>query len=292
MNKNLTTCPILNSKDRTARKMLDLAITQFNQSKRNKINLIWLEATGCSGNIISLMNAENPDIIYLLQNMVNLKYNNSLMSTEGNVAFQQFIDTLDTEFILVVEGAVATKDNGSYTIIANYNGKRISAMDAVKMAAEKAKYILAVGTCASYGGISGSMPNPSESVSVGQLTQNEVIRLPGCPSNPDWVMGTIASLVLFGKPELDSDNRPIIFYGITIHDRCSRRSYFDTGSFATKLGEKECMIKLGCKGPVTKTDCPIRKWNGGVNWPVQDNTPCIGCAQEKFPDGLEPFVRL
>ncbi len=275
----------------TAKKIIDLAIKKVRDSEPQKLNMIWLEATGCSGNIISLLNAENPDIIYLLQEIVTLKYNNSLMAAEGEEAFRQFLDTLDTEFILVVEGAVSTKDNGLYTIIANYNGKRITAMEAVRMAGEKAKYIVAVGTCASYGGPSAAKPNPSESVSVSQFLEKEVIRVPGCPSHPDWAIGTIASIVAFGKPILDVKNRPIIFYGITIHDRCTRRSYFEKGSFATKLGDKECMFKLGCRGPVTKTDCPVRQWNGYVNWPIEDNTPCIGCAQERFPDGMEPFVR-
>jgi len=115
--------------------------------------------------------------------------------------------------------------------------------------------------------------------------------VPGCPGHPDWITGTIASLIYFGKPELDADNRPKVFYGITIHDRCSRRSFFDNGIFAKALGDVECMFKLGCRGPVTKTDCPTRQWNGYVNWPIKDNTPCIGCAQERFPDGMEPFVR-
>ncbi len=114
--------------------------------------------------------------------MVTLKYNNSLMAAEEEAAFKQFIDTLDTEFILVVEGAVSTKDNGLYNILANYNGKRITAMEAVQMAGEKAKYVVAVGTCASYGGSSAARPNPSGSVSVSDFLDNEVIRVPGCPS--------------------------------------------------------------------------------------------------------------
>jgi len=291
MNKRSTNCPVLASKDMTAKKMIDIAIKEVKNSPHNKTNLIWLEATGCSGNILSLLNAENPDVIYLLKELVTLKYNNSLMAAEGEAAFQQFLDTLETDFILVVEGAIATKDNGLYNIIANYNGKRVTAMEAVQMAGERAKYIVAVGTCASYGGISAAKPNPSGSVSVGQFLGKEVIRVPGCPSHPDWALGTIASIVAYGKPILDAKNRPIIFYGITIHDRCPRRSYFDKGIFSTKLGDPECMFKLGCRGPVTRTDCPIRQWNGYVNWPIGDNTPCIGCAQERFPDGMEPFVR-
>jgi len=291
LSKISSQCPIFDTKNITTKKLINLAIEKVRSSGNKKLNLIWLEATGCSGNIISLLNAENPDVIYLLQEMVTLRYNNSLMAAEGEAAFSQFLDTLDTEFILVVEGAVSTKDNGLYNIIANYNGKRITAMEAVQMAGEKAKYIVAVGTCAAYGGPSAAKPNPSASVSVNQFLDKEVIRVPGCPSHPDWAIGTIANIVAFGKPTLDSQNRPIIFYGITIHDRCTRRSYFEKGIFANKLGDKECMFKLGCRGPVTKTDCPVRQWNGYVNWPIEDNTPCIGCAQERFPDGMEPFVR-
>lgn len=292
MDKENTDCPIYESKDKTSKQVIDIAVEEVRSSNVEKMNLIWLEATGCSGNIISLLNAENPDVIYLLQEIITLKYNNSLMALEGDAAFQQFLDTLDTDFILVVEGAIATKDNGLYNIIAKYDGRRITAMEAVKMAGEKAKYIIAVGTCASYGGPSAARPNPSGSVSVNELLEDiEVIRVPGCPSHPDWAIGTIANIVAFGKPELDTKNRPVIFYGITIHDRCPRRPYFDKGIFATKLGDEECMFKLGCRGPVTRTDCPIREWNGYVNWPIGANTPCIGCAGERFPDGMEPFVR-
>jgi hydrogenase small subunit len=287
----LNGCPIIDSKSVTSKKLVDIAISSTQAPTSKKLNLIWLEATGCAGNIISLLNANNPDFIYVLQQMVTLQYENSIMASEGDVAYQKFLDTLETEFILVVEGAVSTINNGLYTVIARYQGELITAMEAVKMAGEKAQYVLAVGTCASYGGISAAAPNPSRSVSVPQFLDREVIRVPGCPCHPDWVIGTIANLIAFGEPELDQFNRPIIFYGITIHDRCTRRSYFDQGVFAKKLGNPECMFKLGCRGPVTKTDCPVRQWNGYVNWPIEDNTPCIGCAQASFPDGMEPFVR-
>lgn len=291
MPKIMDICPIFASKDKTAKSIIDISLKEIKNSQKKKLNMIWLEATGCAGNIISLMNADNPDLIYLLQDMVTLKYNNSLMAAQGEKAYAQFLDTLKTEFILVVEGAVSTRDEGLYTVIARYKGKNITAMEAVKMAGEKAKYVLAVGTCASYGGISAAKPNPSGSMSVCQFLDREVIRVPGCPVHPDWIIGTIANIVAFGKPELDEENRPLIFYAVTIHDRCPRRSFFNKGIFAEKLGDKECMIKLGCRGPVTKTDCPIRQWNSYVNWPVEDNTPCIGCAQKGFPDGMEPFVK-
>lgn len=290
MGSGFTKCPYKGYKSKTAREIISLAVNKTKNSGQGRINLIWLEASGCAGNMISLLNAENPDVNYLFHQMVDLRYNNSLMIAEGSAAFQDFIDTLDTEFILVVEGAVSTKDNGLYNIVANYYGSRVTAMEAVRMAGERAEYILAVGTCASYGGTSSAFPNPSGCVSVSRFLNREVIKVPGCPSHPDWAIGTIASIIAYGGPELDTDNRPVIFYDITIHDRCPRRSYFDNGVFAEKLGEAECMFRLGCRGPVTRTDCPVRQWNGYVNWPVGGNTPCIGCAAEGFPDSMEPFI--
>lgn len=281
----------IEAKDGIAKRLYEEAFTLIKNKKANKINAIWLEVTGCSGNIISFLNGENPGLIYCLRELINLTYNNTLMGLEGEAAFEQFLKTLDTDFILLVDGAVSVRDNGLYNIIARYKGKPVTALEGVKMAGERAKYVLAVGTCASHGGISAARPNPSESKSVAEVLNRDVIRLPGCPCHPDWVIGTVAHLISFGIPQLDELRRPTMFYGVTIHDRCQRRSFFDKGIFAKKFGDEECMFKLGCRGPVTKTDCPTRKWNGYVNWPIGDNTTCIGCAQQYFPDGMEPFVR-
>lgn len=285
------TCPLSTHKELSALSIVNEAIRSIKAGENRKINAIWLEATGCSGNIISLLNATDPDVIFFLREMVNLTYNNSIMAKEGESAFEEFLRTLETEFILLVDGAVALKKNGNYNIVAKYKGQNITALDAVKMAGERAKYVLAVGTCASSGGISAARPNPSECASLSNVLKREVINLPGCPCNPAWVIGTLAHIITKGKPEVDNRNRPILFYGVTIHDRCPRRSFFNNGIFAKKLGEETCMFKLGCRGPITRTDCPTRKWNGRVNWPIGDNTPCIGCANFAFPDGMEPFVR-
>lgn len=284
-------CPLTEVKIHTSKRIADDVVGMVKNKTTKKMNAIWLEVTGCSGNIISLLNSENPGLYDILIDIVNFTFNNTLMSAEGNFAFEKFLDTLDTEFILLIDGAVSTKENGRYNIVANYKGKMITALEAVQLAGGKAKYVVAVGTCASYGGISAAKPNPSESKSVQEVLNRQVIKLPGCPCHPDWVVGTLAHLIGYGVPELDVEGRPLLFYGVTIHDNCTRRGFFDKGIFAQKFGEEGCMFKLGCRGPVTKTDCPRRKWNGYVNWPIGDNTNCIGCATQYFPDGMEPFVR-
>ena len=278
-------------KKTTARTIIDINSKLVEEQKIDRINAIWLESTGCAGNVISFLNAENPSYLEVITRFINLKFSNSLMAAEGNHAYEIFLDTLKTDFILIVDGAVSMKDNGITNIMANYKGRPITILEAVKMAGEKAKFVIAAGTCASYGGISAAKPNIAECKSVSDVLSRPVIRVPGCPAHPDWIIGTIATLVSKGTIELDMENRPKLFYSLTVHDSCSRRGYYEKGIFAANFGEQGCMFKLGCKGPVTNADCPRRKWNGYVNFPVNNNANCIGCTNGGFPDVLEPFIK-
>lgn len=290
MNKPENFCHGYETKLKTSSGLIDKVRDQLKIGAISKPNLVWLELTGCSGNIISLLDGANPDFSYLIKEMVNMVYNNSLMAAEGEKAVQHLMDILDTDFILAAEGAVATKNNGLYNVIGRYKGEAITALKAVQMLGEKAAHVIAIGACATHGGVSAARPNPAECVSVQSVLKRKVIKLPGCPCHPDWFLGTLAHILLYGEPELDNRDRPLLFYSTTIHDRCPRRSYFDKGIFAAKLGDKACMFKLGCRGPVTRIDCPVRQWNEYVNWPIEDDTPCIGCAQFGFPDQMEPFI--
>lgn len=290
MSNGSAACPEYQSRLNTAASLVDTVKTQISQSVLKEKNLVWLELTGCSGNIISLLDGANPDFKYLISKMAHFIYNNSLSACEGQNAMEQLFGVLGSDYILAVEGAVATKNNGLYNIIGRLNGKPVTALEALKTLGEKAAHVIAIGACATHGGVSAARPNPAGCVSVQRVLNRKVIKLPGCPCHPDWFMGTLAHILLYGEPELDSRDRPLLFYSTLIHDRCPRRSYFDQGIFAEKLGDKTCMFKLGCRGPVTRIDCPVRQWNEYVNWPIKDDTPCIGCAQFGFPDGMEPFI--
>lgn len=275
-----------------AARLTNTAMNSINKGLIKKKNLIYLELNGCSGNIISLLNGQNPDFEYTLNSMVNLRYSNSLMASEGERAIEKMMKALDEgDYILAVEGAVALKNKGLYNIIGSWQGKPLTGLQAATMLGAKASHILAVGACATHGGVSSAKPNPSESVGLQTVLPDEkMIKLPGCPVHPDWFLGTLAHLLLYGEPDTDKLGRPLMFYSTLIHDRCPRRPFFDRGIFAEKLGDKTCLFKLGCRGPVTRVDCPTRQWNGHVNWPIGDNTPCIGCAQFGFPDAMAPFI--
>ena len=258
-----------------------------------KIPVVWIEVGGCGGNTISLLNAVGPDLNQILGNLIDLRFQNTLMWAEDDEALRILKRTTENPqgFLLLVEGAIARRDQGKYNFVAIGNRKILTGASLVPEIAPRALNIIAVGTCASFGGPTAASPNPSDSVGVGNFLGRKVINVSGCPAHPDWIVGTLAHLLLFGEPEVDEFGRPLLFYGETVHRRCTRRSFFDRRLFAQKLGDTECMFKLGCKGPLTHADCPQRQWNCYVNWPVKANTPCIGCTEPIYPDGMEPFFQ-
>lgn len=283
-------CPYERTKLKTTENLVARVLENMDENVLQKRNLVWLELNGCTGNTISLLDGQDPDFQYLMTQMTNFIYSNSLIAAEGNAAMDQLFDMIGKDYILAVEGAVALRDDGRYHIIGRRAGTEITGLEAVRTLGENAAHVIAVGACASHGGVSAASPNPAECVGVQAVIERKVINLTGCPCNPDWFMGTVAYLLLYGEPPLDDRNRPLMFYSTTIHDRCPRRSYFDNGIFATSLGESTCMYMLGCRGPITYIDCPIRQWNGHVNWPIGADSVCIGCAQFGFPDEMEPFI--
>jgi hydrogenase small subunit len=117
---------------------------EFEKGSLVKRNLVWLELNGCSGNIISLLNAESPDIRYLITQMTNFIYSNSLVVAEGSAAMEQLFSVIGSDYILAVEGAISLKANGIYNIIGRYRGNLITGRDALTRLGENAAHVIAV----------------------------------------------------------------------------------------------------------------------------------------------------
>lgn len=263
------------------------------QADNAKPPVIWLGTNTCAGDMLSFLNSYDPDYRHFINDLVDLRYDYLIGAAEGNMStgiLESAITDLAEQYILVVEGSIPVKANGLYSIIGYRDGRPWTALQAVRELGAKARYVVAAGTCAAFGGPYASEPNPTGSLPIQAVLNRTVINVPGCPINPNWMMGTLVHLIKYGVPELDSYSRPKLFYGETIHNLCQRRHYFDNSIFAKTPGEPWCMYKLGCKGPVTYADCPYRQWSGEhLSWPVKANTPCIGCTSPEFPDGDSPF---
>jgi hydrogenase small subunit len=262
----------------------------FSGNMISKPPFIWFEANACSGDSISMLNAVHPELGQILCSIVDIRYWNTLMPGQGETAQESLIQTVESgNFILALEGAIATAEKGKFTIPFKTGNYLFSSEELVRWMAPKARFIIAVGTCAAFGGPSAARPNPSGSKGAWEVVEQTVVNVSGCPINPDWFLGTLYHLMLFGIPELDRYHRPTLFYGETIHVNCQRRSYFDNNTFAAKLGDPQCLFSLGCMGPVTGADCPYRLWNDHISWPIRAGTPCIGCTESGFPDKSMPF---
>jgi NiFe hydrogenase small subunit HydA len=259
--------------------------------------VIWLQGSGCDGCAISFLNSiALAPVDELLTGTVNLQFQSNLMSAAGELAISA-VDAAGQQpgYILVIEGAIPVGEAGRYCRV--WTDTNMDA--AVTSLAENAAYIVALGACASFGGVTSGNPNPTQALGVGEFLGDDprLINLPGCPAHPDWLVGTLTYLITAGQlPPLDAHRRPLEYYGNRIHDFCfKRRKHCGEPIFAPGLSQDGCMEFLGCKGKHTYADCPVRKWNSsgpdreGVNWCVGSRSPCIGCVNPTFPDGMSPF---
>jgi hydrogenase small subunit len=255
---------------------------------RTQLPVIWIQGQSCAGCSVSTLNTVHPDIAEVLTETISLQYHPNVMAAAGDPAvevLEQAIAEQRGEFVLVVEGSIATAEGGAFCRSGEKNAQPITAEQWVQRLGEAAKAVLAVGTCASFGGIPAATPNPTSARSVRDiLPQATTINIPGCPSHPDWVIGTIAHVVLYGLPELDQHQRPMMFFGKVVHEQCERRADFEEGRVAEDFGQEGCLYALGCKGPDAHCDACIRGWNNSVNWCVRSGSPCIGCTEPGFPD--------
>ncbi len=273
-----------------------------------ELPVIYLQTAACSGCVVSMLNTASPTIKNVLIDQivpgvhVDLRFHPVIMAAAGELAIKAMETTAKEKkggYVLVVDGAIPTATDAIYGAVGERNGKPVKMGERVVELARDALAVVALGTCAAFGGIPAAAPNPTGCQPVKKFLDaagisKPLVNISGCPPHPDWFVGTLASIILNGLPkpgDLDDNLRPLAFYGKLIHENCPRRAYFDEGKFAKKPGEEGCLYELGCKGPITYADCPTRHWNCGTNWVIGAGAPCNGCTQPEFPDGTAPFYK-
>ena len=251
-----------------------------------KPSVIWLQFQECTGCTESLLRPTHPGVADLILDLISLDYHETLFAAAGHqaeAARKQAMQAHAGKYVCIVEGAIPTKENGIYCMI----GGR-TAIDIVQDVAGKAGAVIAIGSCASWGGIPSADPNPTGAVGAHEILKGQaVVNIPGCPANPYNLLGTVLQYATYGTlPALDAQGRPKFAYGSTIHEHCPRRAHFDAGRFAEKFGDEGhrlgyCLYKLGCKGPVTHANCSVQHFGEVVDaWPIGIGHPCFGCTEQ------------
>lgn len=255
-------------------------------AKGLKPSIIWLHFQECTGCTESLLRTSTPGLAEVILDLVSLDYHETLFAAAGHqaeAALHQAVAANRGKYICVVEGAIPTKDGGIYCMI----GDR-TAIDILNDVGKDAGAIIAIGSCASWGGVAAAEPNPTGAQGVAPLLPGKtVVTIPGCPPNPYNFLGVALQYATFGTlPKLDALGRPEFAYGRTIHEHCPRRAHFDAGRFAEQFGDEGhrlgyCLYKLGCKGPQTHANCSVSHFCEVVDaWPIGIGSPCFGCTEE------------
>jgi hydrogenase small subunit len=251
-------------------------------------SVIWLSFQECTGCTESLTRSSSPTLEGLIFDSISLDYHHTLQAASGDAAEAARHAAMQENmgnYLVLVDGSIPMANPGYSTIagISNY--------DMLMETVEGAAAVVAIGSCAAFGGIPGANPNPTGAVSVRDLVKDKpVVNVPGCPPIPMVITAVLAQFLTFGRlPDLDLHGRPTAFFGQTIHDRCYRRPFYEQGRFAETFDDEGarkgwCLFKLGCKGPITYNACATVKWNAGTSFPIESGHPCLGCSEPGFWD--------
>jgi hydrogenase small subunit len=260
-----------------------------------KAKVLWLQAMSCTGCSVSFLNVDSPGPVEILTEIVSLVYHQTISAAQGDDV-QKLIDQLAAtgDYYLVVEGAVPL-DMPTACVM---GGKPASTL--MPPILKNAKAILAVGTCASFGGIPAAEGNITTAASVRAFmerysipVEGRLVNCPGCPTHPQSILAALAFVISKGYPKVNPKLlTPDMLYKHSVHDECPRFHYWEKEVFAEKFGDEGCLFKLGCLGPLSHTHCPRSQWNGGVNWCVRAGAPCTACTSESFAKYRDfPFYR-
>jgi uptake hydrogenase small subunit len=277
---------------------------------RETLSLLWLQSGGCGGCTMSLLNAEAPDLFSALDSgRISVLSHPSLSAADGSGsgdllrrirAGEQPLD------ILCVEGAVlrGPRGLGRFHIMA---GSGMPMARIIAESARAARHVVAIGSCAAYGGVTAAGDNVTEACGLafegrepGGLLGADfrsrsglpVINVAGCPIHPAWVTETLDLLSLgqLTAQDLDESGRPRFFTEHLVHHGCPRNEYYEYKAAAREPGQLGCLMEnLGCIGTQVHGDCNIRPWNGEGSC-IRGGFPCIGCTDPSFGERDYPYL--
>ena len=282
----------------------------------SNMHVVWITAgLGCDGDTIAMTAASNPSIEEVVMGAIpglpQVHLHNPVLAYENGAEFMAVMKraaegTLG-DFILVVEGSIPNERNkteGYWAALGvDDDGQPIPTTTWIDRIAPHAWGVLAAGTCATYGGIHAMAGNPTGCMGLADYlgwqwrsrADVPIVCMPGCPIQPDNFMETLVYLLrqaAGNAPMIPLDDllRPRWLFAETVHEGCDRGGYYEQADFAGELGDKQCIVKQGCWGPVVNCNVAKRGWINGIGGCPNVGGICIGCTMPGYPDKFMPHM--
>ncbi len=288
-----------------------------------EVHAFWLAGLSCDGCSIAAVGAQNPSVEQLLNQAIpglpKVILHHPVLAVDAGEKFmepyyQAARGELDAPFVVLYEGSVADEniagDLGGYWSamgMENLDDGSWRPYPTAKMMKDMAPHaaaVFAVGTCASWGGIPAAQGNVTNAMATMDFLGKDylsalglpVINIPGCAPVGDNITETITAVLMFlagvgPLPDFDELGRPAWMFKSTVHRGCTRAGTYEEGVFAKEYGDPECLVELGCWGPVVQCNMTSRGALGHNGGCMNTGGICIGCTMPGFPDAFAPFYK-
>jgi hydrogenase small subunit len=291
----------------------------------NIVHVFWIAGMSCDGCSIAASGATNPSVEDLLlgriPNLPKVVLHHPVLSPGAGTEFIRPFraaanGTLGAPYVVVLEGSVPD-DQAFPTEYGYFSAMGAGGFDPEsetdqpnrvtdwlwRLAPGAAAYV-AIGTCATWGGIPAAAGNITGSMSLTDFLGKDyrsalgvpVVNVPGCSPVGDNFTETVAAVLLFLQnlaplPKFDELGRPAWLFGETVHRHCPKAGYYEEGVFAEEPGDNECLVEIGCWGPVVQCNIVERGAINHMGGCMVAGGACIGCTMPGFPDKYSPFYK-
>jgi hydrogenase small subunit len=289
-----------------------------------RVHAFWFAGMSCDGCTIAVSGAGSPSVESLLlgahPGIPRVVLHHPVLDIDAGPNYMAPHELavqgeLDAPYVVILEGSIADEriavsQGGYFSAVGEEpwgpDGelRSVTAEEWVARLAPGAAAVIAIGTCATWGGIPAAEGNPTGAMSLMDFLGRDyrsafgvpVVNVPGCAPVGDNFTETVAAVLYFLQgfgplPEFDDLGRPAWLFGETVHRRCVRGAYYEEGVFAEEFGDPECLVEIGCWGPVVNCNITSRGAINGLGGCMNSGGACIGCTMPGFPDKFTPFYK-
>ncbi len=271
----------------------------MSRSADQQLSLLWLAGASCDGCTMSVLGASEPGIEDLLGDPPRLRLVHPGLALESGDAYREHLHTAargDLEpFVLVLEGSVFDESlagAGSFSRLGTEGGRPLTTSAWIDRLAPRAEAVVAIGSCATWGGVPAAQGNPTGAMGLEDHLGREfrsraglpIVNVPGCAPSGEAFVELLDSLFVhlagLVPLELDEERRPRWLYASPAHPMPARAAHVPEERY-----REEGAAAVGC--PV-----PRQGWMQGHGGCARVGGCCIGCTDRGFTDRHLAAARL